>query len=98
VAGDTIEGRNLQIFLNGTLLTEPYVEHTGKRPLGIKTLETFGAVKVEQGKLFVAGDNRDYSRDSRDPSFGLISVADVRGKVLQIVRSPDPTRNGVTPK
>jgi signal peptidase I len=92
VSGDTVEGRNLQVFANGKLLEEPYVEHIGKRPLGLKSLETFGPVTVPAGKLFVAGDNRDYSFDSRDPSFGLISAADVKGKPVEIVQSASPDR------
>jgi signal peptidase I len=98
VGGDTIEGRDLQVFVNRSLQQEPYVRHTGKRPLGMKTLETFGQISIPQGKLFVAGDNRDFSYDSRDPSFGLISTGDVRGRLLQIVRSSDPKRIGLTPR
>ncbi|HEU5232270.1 MAG TPA: signal peptidase I [Terriglobales bacterium] len=92
IGGDTLEGRNLQVFVNGKLLDEPYIEHIGKRPLGLKSLETFGPVTVPAGKLFVAGDNRDYSFDSRDTRFGLISTADVKGKPLEIVQSASPDR------
>jgi signal peptidase I len=92
IGGDTVEGRNLQVFANGKLLDEPYVEHIGRRPLGLKSLETFGPVKVPAGKLFVAGDNRDYSFDSRDTRFGLISGADVKGKPIEIVQSANPNR------
>jgi signal peptidase I len=94
VEGDTIEGRNLKIFLNGKLLSEPYVQHIGKRPLNLSTLEAFGPVTVPRGKLFVAGDNRDYSFDSRDPRFGLVSVTQVRGKPLKIAASSIPARVG----
>lgn len=48
VSGDTVEGRNLQVFTNGKLLDEPYVEHIGKRPLGVKSLETFGLLQFRQ--------------------------------------------------
>jgi len=91
IGGDVVEGRNLQIFLNGKIKDEPYVQHTGKRPfpVGFKTLETFGPVRVPAGKLFVAGDNRDFSLDSRDPSFGVVSVTDVRGRPIEIVDSPN---------
>jgi signal peptidase I len=92
VAGDTVEGHDLQVFVNGALQHEPYVEHIGPRPLGRKTLETFGPLKIPAGQLFVMGDNRDYSRDSRDPRFGLIAVSDVKGKPLEIVQSPDSRR------
>jgi signal peptidase I len=94
VEGDTIEGKDLKIYLNGKLLVESYVQHIGKRPLGTPTLENFGPSTVHTGELFVAGDNRDYSYDSRDPGFGLVSLRDVRGKPKEVVWSPVPERVG----
>lgn len=94
VAGDVVEGRDLKVFVNGKLLKEEYVEHSAKPPLGLKTLETFGPTTVPDGKLFVAGDNRDYSLDSRDPQFGLVEASDVKGNAVQIVESPIPDRQG----
>jgi signal peptidase I len=94
VGGDVIEGRDLKVFLNGNLLDEPYIQHTAKRPLGMKTLETFGPIRVSVGMLFVAGDNRDYSFHSRDPKFGLVSRGDVRGRPIQVLQSTNPARNG----
>lgn len=94
IGGDTIEGKDLKVFLNGKLLVESYVQHTGKRPLGASTLENFRPTTVPPGKLFVAGDNRDYSQDSRDPMFGLVSLEDVRGKPKEIVWSPVAARVG----
>jgi len=94
IPGDVVEGHDLKVFVNGKLLKEEYVEHTTKPPLGRKALETFGPILVPDGKLFVAGDNRDYSLDSRDPRFGLVEVSDVKGKAVQIVQSPTPERFG----
>jgi signal peptidase I len=96
VPGDVIEGRNLQVFVNGKVQDEPYIQHVGPRPIPpqFKSLETFGPVTVPQGKLFVAGDNRDYSLDSRNEHFGLISIGDVRGRPERIVQSVIPGRVG----
>ena len=94
VGGDVVEGRDLQILVNGKLLEEPYVQHVGPRPLGRKTLETFAPIRVPEGQLFVAGDNRDYSFDSRDPQFGLVSSENVKGAPLTIVASKNPQRVG----
>jgi signal peptidase I len=98
ISGDTIEGRDFQIVLNGKLLPENYVQHTGKNSISSETsyLRTFGQVKVPIGRVFIMGDNRDYSEDSRDPKFGMISVEDVIGKAVRIVKSDQPGREGRT--
>lgn len=82
VAGDTIEGRRGLIFLNGKQLDEFYVEHINLEPE--ISLNNFGQVTVPPGKLFVMGDNRDNSLDSRTPEFGLVDVSTVVGKALYI--------------
>jgi signal peptidase I len=90
VPGDTIEGRNKQIFLNGEQQDEPYIQHksrAGADPL----LDTFGPVMVPPGKYFLMGDNRDISLDSRIASFGLIDDAAIVGRPLygyRIVGNP----------
>jgi signal peptidase I len=91
---DVVEGHDFKVFVNGKLLKEEYVEHTAKLPLSLKTLETFGPITVPDGKLFVAGDNRDYSLDSRDPRFGLVEASDVKCKAVKIVQSSAPDRLG----
>lgn len=94
--GDTIEGRAKQIFLNGKLVHETYIQHTFGSA-GVKDsafLDDFGPVTVPSGCLFIMGDNRDVSYDSRHPDVGPIAIGAVRGKVLQIVRSPYPGRSG----
>jgi signal peptidase I len=98
VGGDTIEGRDFKIFLNGALLHEGYVQHTGKNSVSISPsnsfLKAFGPTKVLTGEFFVMGDNRDFSDDSRDPAFGTLSDANVLGKAVRIVKSKDSRREG----
>lgn len=89
VAGDTIQGRDDQIVVNGSLLNERYIEHVGP-PHG--PLATFGPVTIPAGKMFVAGDNRDYSLDSRTPEFGLIAVGDIKGRPVEVVHSSNTER------
>jgi signal peptidase I len=91
VGGDVVEGRDLKVLLNGRLLDEPYIEHIGN-PSDLMSQVTFGPVTVSPGSIFVAGDNRDYSFDSRAPRFGLVPIADVTGKPLKIVDSSNPKR------
>jgi signal peptidase I len=81
VDGDTIEGEQRQIFLNGRLQDEPFVKHEfggGTTP----ELDTFGPVQIPPGKYFVMGDNRDVSLDSRTADFGLIDQSAILGKPL----------------
>jgi signal peptidase I len=87
VAGDTIEGKNQQILLNGHLLDEPFAQH----PRGGGTdprQDTFGPVTVSVGKYFVIGDNRDTSRDSRMSEFGQADRDAIVGRPLYIYRLP----------
>lgn len=89
VTGDRIEGRDNQILINGSPLNEPYVQHIGP-PHG--PLATFGPVTIPVGKVFVAGDNRDYSLDSRTPEFGLVATDDIKGRPVEIVQSSNDQR------
>jgi signal peptidase I len=89
VGGDTIEGRNNEVFLNGSAIKEPYIQHVGPPN---SPLSKFGPVKVGAGQVFVAGDNRDYSLDSRTASFGVIPTTDIKGTPTEIVDSGDRTR------
>jgi signal peptidase I len=98
ISGDTVEGRDFQIILSGKPLREDYVQHSGKNSVSRETsfLRTFDQVKVPVGHVFVMGDNRDYSDDSRDPKFGMIPVEGVIGKAVRIVKSDHPGREGST--
>ena len=91
-SGSTVTGRNGLAFVNGTQLDEPYIEHIGNVP---EKLNNFGPITVPVGKLFVMGDNRDVSYDSRMPEFGFVDITTVVGKPLYIYRS---TRDRVGPK
>lgn len=64
-----------QVFVNGVELNEPYIKDLTKTPEGV----TF-PLEVEKGKLFVMGDNRNASSDSRDPGVGQIDTRYILGK------------------
>jgi len=90
VGGDTIEGKDGAIFVNGQRLNEPYVQHLGNLS---SASEEFGPVEIASGELFVMGDNRDVSRDSRMGDFGLVPEKTVAGEAMYIIRSKSG-RNG----
>jgi signal peptidase I len=83
--GSTIEGKESQVLVDGKYLSEPYARHTGAAALPV--LVNFGPTPIPAGKLFVMGDNRDVSYDSRVRDFGLVDISDVLGKPLYIYRS-----------
>ena len=86
--GDTIEGRNGVIYLNGRALSEPYIEHTAE----YDRFQNFGPITIETGQCFVMGDNRDNSFDSRHPDFGPIDLTTIAGRPLYILGSQKGNR------
>ncbi len=83
--GDKIEYRNDHLYINGHKFAEPFLEQYKQKSPGVKLTGDFslkeitGENKVPEGKVFVLGDNRLGSWDSRH--FGFISDHQVVGKV-----------------
>jgi signal peptidase I len=71
--GDTVQGRNGRVYVNGLYLYEPYL------PRGTLTSD-FGPLKVPAGQLWVMGDNRGDSKDSR--VFGPVRESTVVGRTV----------------
>jgi signal peptidase I len=64
VGGQTIEVRNGAVYLDGQPQSEDYTKYIyGDQPG--RAARNFGPYQVPEGKLFMMGDNRDNSRDSR---------------------------------
>lgn len=74
VEGDTINIEDGKLYINHRLEEEDYIK--GSTPA--KNSISF-PIEVAEGKVFVLGDNREYSLDSRD--FGLVEIQQIKGKV-----------------
>jgi signal peptidase I len=80
VAGDTVDITDEGLFINGALQEEPSVyERTIRYLEGIDF-----PVTLNEGEVFVLGDNRDSSTDSR--IYGPVKAADTCGKVMTVIR------------
>jgi signal peptidase I len=88
--GDVIEERNKVVYVNGKAIAEPYAHHFDRtfRSGGMDPRDNFGPLVVPEDKLFVMGDNRDQSYDSR--YWGFVDLKAIRGKALLIYWSWDP--------
>ncbi|MEZ5407388.1 MAG: signal peptidase I [Acidimicrobiales bacterium] len=71
--GDTVESRDNVVYVNGSKMVEPYLDP------GITT-SNFGPVVVPEDQIFVMGDNRNESFDSRN--FGTIEEDRIVGRAF----------------
>ncbi len=79
VPEDTIQLRGGTLYVNGEPQKEPYVHGNPCVPYQEKTCG-FGPVKVPEGRIFVMGDNRANSHDSR--FFGAVPKENVEGEAF----------------
>ena len=84
VSGDKIEIKNKIIFINGKQYSDAYGIYSDNitYPASMQPRDNFGPVTVPKGSLFVMGDNRDESLDSR--FWGFVDLKDVEGKAFII--------------
>jgi signal peptidase I len=87
VGGDTIQMIDNKLYVNGVEQDEPYTTMKGEAPPFANTRPT----RVPEGFLFMMGDNRNNSQDSR--YWGVLDENRVKGKAMILYWSWDKERN-----
>ncbi|GAA0734909.1 signal peptidase I [Clostridium oceanicum] len=72
VAGDKVSIHDDKVYVNGKEKDEPYIAK--------ERMEDFNEVIVPEDTVFVLGDNRNHSRDSRYPDVGFVNLKLVVGR------------------
>jgi signal peptidase I len=82
--GEVVEARDGVVLIDGQVLSEPYL------PADVRT-EDFGPIEVPEGRVFVMGDNRGDSHDSRFSDVGTIEIDKIVGRAIARVWPPQRT-------
>lgn len=76
--GQTIDLKNGKVYIDGELYEEDYIDESVKT----YAMSTPLPVTIPEDSVFVMGDNREHSKDSRDQSVGIIRNDQVVGKAV----------------
>jgi len=95
ISGDVVTEKDKAVYVNGRRLVEPYTQHVDEevKPGQFDRRDNFGPVVVPKGAVFVMGDNRDQSYDSR--FWGFVPEQEIKGKAIIIYWSWDGDKTWV---
>lgn len=91
--GERVEIREKHVFINDEPLSEPYVVHSDPAINPTGNRDNMAPQLIPSGRVFVMGDNREQSFDSR--FWGLVGVDAIQGKITSVYFSSDPASGSV---
>ncbi len=74
--GETLEMRDGEVYINGEVLEEDYTKDPPRR--------NYGPYEIKDNEVFVLGDNRSNSSDSRFPHVGMVEYNSISGKAFWV--------------
>lgn len=89
LGGEFLEIKNKHVYIDGQIVDETFVNHGDVRIFDkeINPRDNYGPVTIPADSVFVMGDNRDYSSDSR--FWGFVKASSIEGKAVSIYWSWD---------
>ncbi len=92
--GETIQVIRQKVYINDKFLKEPYAHHTqSPSSLAANNRDDMPPLRIPEGHIFVMGDNRENSSDSR--VWGVLDLKNLRGKAQWIYWSWDSKDTGL---
>ncbi len=91
--GETIQVIRQKVYINDKYLKEPYAHHSQSPSPNSGKRDNMGPLRIPEGHIFVMGDTRENSHDSR--MWGTLDLSKLRGKAQWIYWSWDSKDTGL---